>query len=102
MNWHTIFKRVKPVKQVTHINYELSNWQQEAFERNLKEGVVALQSGKPIRIYDDGRGYELAIRIKDQYILEYQKRLAEKIHIEKTGGVITIQFKIEEEEDNNE
>lgn len=69
---------------------ELNNWKQERYEKNVIEGVKSLQDGKPIHIHDDGRGYELALEIKRNYILEYQKRLAEKIKIEHVGSTIKI------------
>lgn len=61
------------------------NWKQEFYDRNVKEGVLALQRGSKVRIMDDGRGYELALEIKRQFILEYQKRLSEKIKIDGRG-----------------
>jgi hypothetical protein len=41
---------------------------------------------------DDGRGYELALDIKYQFLREYQKQLAEQIKIE-GNSTITIQIK---------
>jgi hypothetical protein len=58
------------------------NWKQENYERNVKTGVRALQEGRTISIMDDGRGYELSLEIKRQFILEYQKQLSEQIKIE--------------------
>ena len=67
------------------------NWKQEHYEKNVRQGVSSLQKGQEIRIMDDGRGYELALEIKRQFILEYQRQLAEKIKI--TGsGTITVSF----------
>jgi hypothetical protein len=37
---------------------------------------------------DDGRGYELALEIKKNFILEYQKQLSEQIKIEGHGNII--------------
>lgn len=86
----TIFKRKKPIAIMPEPNFE-DNWQQERYEQNIKHGVASLQKGQEIRIIDDGRGYELALEIKRQFILEYQRQLAEKIKI--TGGTtITVAF----------
>lgn len=68
------------------------NWKQEQYERNVKNGVEALKNGKMISIMDDGRGYELALEIKRNFILEYQKQLSEQIKIE---GISTITIKRE-------
>jgi hypothetical protein len=80
MNW-TIFKRQKPTVIMPEPKFE-DNWKQKQYEKNVKEGVLALQKGKTIKIMDDGRGYELALEIKHQFILEYQRQLAEKIKID--------------------
>ena len=80
MNWFTIFKREKP-SIMPEPNFD-DNWKTDTYERNVGNGVQALQSGKNIRIMDDGRGFELACDIKRQFILEYSKRLSEKINIE--------------------
>lgn len=68
-----------------------NNWKQEHYERNVKEGVASLQKGIGINIMDDGRGYELALEIKRQFILEYQKQLAEQIKVS-GNGTITVAF----------
>ena len=68
------------------------NWKAERYEENVKQGVKSLQEGKRINIFDDGRGYELALEIKHRFMLEYQKQLAEKIKIE-SGSQITIFLK---------
>lgn len=83
MNWIKIFKREKPVVTMPEPKF-YDNWRQERYEQNVKEGVLALQKGKSIKIMDDGRGYELALEIKHRFILEYQKQLSEKVKIE--GG----------------
>ena len=67
------------------------NWRQERYEKNVKEGVLALGKGKSIEIIDDGRGYELALEIKHRFMLEYQKQLSEKIKID-GQGIITVSF----------
>lgn len=85
-----IFKREKPNKPELMLPYE-DNWKIQQFENNVKSGVVALNEGKSIKIYDDGRGYELAIRIKQDYILQRTRALAEKIHIH-SDGIITIEI----------
>lgn len=82
----TIFKRKKPRQKMPEPEFE-NNWQQEQFEEKIKEGVESLQKGKVIIIHDDGRGFELACEIKRQFILEYQKMLAEKIKIKKNGAI---------------
>jgi hypothetical protein len=87
MNW-TIFKRKKPSNVMPEPNFE-NNWKTEHYERNVKAGVESLQKGKTISIMDDGRGYELALEIKRQFMLEYQKQLSEQIKIE-GNGIITI------------
>lgn len=69
------------------------NWKQERYNENLKEGLNALKNAKSVKIYDDGRGYELACDIKRQFILEYQKQLSERIKIDKNGNEIMIYFK---------
>ena len=87
MNW-TIFKRKKPSNAMPEPNFE-DNWKTEHYERNVKAGVESLQKGKTISIMDDGRGYELALEIKRQFILEYQRQLSEQIKIE-GNSTITI------------
>lgn len=90
----TIKKRIKPQVSMPEPKFE-DNWLQERYEQNVKNGVLYLQQGKPIHIYDDGRGYELALEIKQKFILEYQKQLSE--HIQITGlNPITISFKSSE------
>lgn len=81
MNITRIFKRKKPMQKMPEPNFD-DNWKQEQFEKKVKQGVSLLQIGKEVEIYDDGRGYELACEIKRQFILEYQKKLSEKIKIE--------------------
>jgi len=97
MNFTTIFKRQKPIKTFLEPNFE-DNWMQENYEKNVKEGVLALQHGKGVSIMDDGRGYELALEIKRQFMLEYQKLLAEKIKIE-GGSTIKVEKRIESNRD---
>jgi len=80
MNFN-IFKREKPKNTMPEPNFE-DNWKVEQYERNVKRGVESLKEGKTISIMDDGRGYELALDIKRQFILEYQKQLSEQIKIE--------------------
>ena len=80
MNFN-IFKREKPKNTMPEPNFE-NNWKVEQYERNVKRGVESLKEGKTISIMDDGRGYELALDIKRQFILEYQKQLSEQIKIE--------------------
>lgn len=57
------------------------NWKHDVYIQNVKQGVKALQEGRSVSIMNDGRGYELALDIKRQFILEYQKRLSESIII---------------------
>jgi hypothetical protein len=83
-----IFKKEKPKNTMPEPNFE-NNWKAEQYEKNVKQGVKSLQEGKTISIMDDGRGYELALDIKRQFILEYQKQLSEQIKIE-GNGTITI------------
>lgn len=90
MKWIKIFKREKPKQTMPEPKFE-DNWMAEGYQRNVKEGVLALQNGKSIKIIDDGRGYELACDIKRQFILEYQKQLSEKIKIS-GGSEITVSF----------
>jgi len=92
MNWY-IFERRKQ-KEMPEPKFE-DNWKQEYYERNVREGTLALTTGKNINIYDDGRGYELALEIKRQFILEYQKQLSEKIQIESSVNIITVKFRRE-------
>ncbi len=63
MNCISIFKRKKPTAIMPEPKFE-DNWRQEHYEQNVKDGVLSLQKGKSIKIYDDGRGYELALEIK--------------------------------------
>ena len=86
-----IFKRKKDNVQMPSPNFE-NNWMQEKYEKNVKEGVLALQKGRSVNIIDDGRGYELALAIKNQFILEYQKQLAETIKINNGNSTITIRI----------
>lgn len=90
MEWIKIFKREKPKQTMPEPKFE-DNWMAERYQQNVKEGVLALQNGKSIKILDDGRGYELACDIKRQFILEYQKQLSEKIKIN-GGSEITVSF----------
>jgi len=90
MSWKTIFKREKPIQAQMPSPQFGDNWKQDKYEQNLAEGVKSLQEGKSIQIYDDGRGYELAIEIKKNFLLEYQKQLAEKVNIDSTCGTIKI------------
>ena len=90
MKWTKIFKREKPINVMPEPKFE-DNWKQEHYENNVKQGVASLQKGREIRIMDDGRGYELALEIKRQFILEYQKQLSEKIKIS-GGATITVAF----------
>lgn len=85
----TIFKREKPISIIPNPNFQ-DNWKQDKYEKNVNEGLLALQKGKNINIMDDGRGYELALEIKQKFILEYQKQLSEKIKIDGSGNLITI------------
>lgn len=89
MNWKTIFKREKSIMPNPNFG---DNWMQEYYDKNVADGVRFLQDGKMIKIIDDGRGYELALEIKQKFILEYQKQLSEKIKIN-GGHIITISFK---------
>lgn len=91
MELFKIFKREKPQVVVPQPSFE-DNWKQEKYEENLKSGVGALQKGKQVVIYDDGRGFELACEIKKQFILEYTKQLAEKINIKNSAGKFTIEI----------
>ena len=84
-----IFKREKPNPPMPEPMFE-NNWRQEQYEKNVIQGVKALQQGKTISIMDDGRGYELALEIKRNFILAYQKQLSEQIKIE---GMNTITIK---------
>lgn len=68
-----------------------NNWMADKYQQNVREGVLALQNGKSVKILDDGRGYELACDIKRQFILEYQKQLSEQIKIN-GGPEITVSF----------
>ena len=68
------------------------NWKTKYYEENVKDGVLALQQGKAVKIIDDGRGYELAYDIKRRFILEYQRQLSEQIKID-GGAEIIISFK---------
>ena len=84
-------KRRKPEQQMPEPKFE-DNWMADKYLQNVKTGVLALQQGNSVKIHDDGRGYELALEIKRQFILEYQKLLSEKIQIT-AGSEITISFK---------
>jgi len=90
MNIFYIFKRKKPRVTLPKPEFE-NNWLDEKYQQNIKDGVAALQNGLPVHIFDDGRGYELALDIKRQFILEYQKQLAEKIKVE-SGPMIKVYF----------
>jgi hypothetical protein len=81
-----IFKREKLKSSMPEPMFE-DNWKQDQYEKNVKRGVDSLKEGKTISIMDDGRGYELALDIKRQFILEYQKQLSEQIKIEGTNTI---------------
>ena len=85
-----ILKRQKPIQMPTP-SFE-DNWKQEMFEKNVCAGVAALTAGKKVNIYEDGRGYELAVEIKRRFILEYQKQLSEKIKVESTSTGVVVSF----------
>ena len=92
MNWLTLFKRTK-AEPLQAENPLKSDWAQKQYEQNVIAGVRSLQEGREIRIYDDGRGYELALEIKHRFILERQKQLSEKIKIDKSAnGLISLHF----------
>lgn len=82
MKVFNIFNR-KP-REVDHEPIVVDEWAQKQFEKNVIQGIKALKNGKSVSIMDNGRGYELALAIKQGYILEYQKYLAQQIEI--TGG----------------
>ena len=84
--YFNIFKREKPNPPMPEPRFE-NNWRQEQYEKNVKQGVESLRQGKTICIMDDGRGYELALEIKKNFILEYQKQLSEQIKIEGYGNI---------------
>lgn len=67
----------------THI--EDNNWYQHRYNSNLKQGIEALGGVGQVSIFDDGRGYELALDIKSKFILNYQRMLAERIKITSTN-----------------
>lgn len=91
MDYFNIFKRRKP--QVREFPEDISNnWKQREYEKNVIEGARALEKGKSIKIFDDGRGYELALEIKREVILEYQRYLAERIKIKYCGSEILIKW----------
>jgi hypothetical protein len=90
MEFRTIFKRQKPQQSILPEPDFTDNWKYEQYEKNVLEGIEHLRKGKTIKIYDDGRGYELACDIKRRFILEYQKQLAEKIKINEFREVITL------------
>lgn len=72
----------------------LQDWRNENFEKNILEGVKCLQEGKSINIYEDGRGFELALAIKQRFILEYSKQLSESININHgSSGTINVTLK---------
>ena len=89
----TIFKRSEPQKQEKSFE---SNWKQEQFEKNVKQGVEALLRGKDVIIYPDSRDFELALEIKNQYIRLRMRELAEKIKVEPFSEGIKINFNTEE------
>jgi len=89
MKKFSIFKREQPQMPLPDFK---DNWLEDSFLKNIRNGVSSLEQGKEIVIYDDGRGYELACEIKRQFVLEYQKQLAEKIIIS-NGSTINICFK---------
>ncbi len=89
MELFKIFKREKPQEIVPQPNFE-DNWRQDHYEQNCKSGVAALQKGKRVEMFDDGRGFELACDIKRRFILEYSKQLAEKIEIKGSSGKYSI------------
>lgn len=80
-----IFKKQKPIEKVV-----VDDWEQKKFQRNIEKGIQSLKDGKSVNIMDNGRGYELALAIKNGYILEYQKWLAQQIKIS-GGSTITIE-----------
>jgi hypothetical protein len=86
-----IFKRSEP-KKSQEPKFE-DNWKAEQYEKNVRLGVASLQKGRAVKIYDDGRGFELALEIKREYILQRSRQLAEKIKI-KGSREITISMEI--------
>ena len=71
------------------------NCNEKRFQDNVISGVNALENGKDVMLYEDGRGYELALQIKQQFILNRQRELAEKIEVKPLNdGKIGILWKI--------
>lgn len=89
MSWFKFFKNKKVVVPMPEPK-PVDNWKTEHFNNNIEEGVNALRKGLPVHIYEDGRGYELAIMIKHRFILEYQKQLSNQIKININKDNITI------------
>lgn len=58
-----------------------ADWSFEKYDQKVKFGVKSIIKHGELFIYEDGRGYELALDIKKKFILEHTKRLAEKIKI---------------------
>ena len=85
----TIFKRSEPQKQEKPFE---SNWKQEQFEKNVKQGVESLFNGKDIIIHQDSRDFELGLEIKNQYIRLRMRELAERIKVEPCSEGIRITF----------
>lgn len=95
MNVFKIFKRVKPEKSHEDYKVDENNWEKDRFEKNVKDGIQSLFNGKEVRIYNDSRSYEAAIAIKNGYILERNKILSERIHINKECNYISIKMRNE-------
>jgi hypothetical protein len=73
---------------------EEDSWEEKHFKSQIKRGVEALASGKPVQLYEsvNDRSYELALEIKKEYLLMKQRELAKKIKIDKFGSTITISW----------
>jgi hypothetical protein len=88
MKMFSIFKKPKKTPYIEKV--VVDEWEQKNFEKNVAQGIQSLKDGRSVNIMDNGRGYELALAIKNGYILEYQKFLAQQIKIS-GGSTITIE-----------
>lgn len=94
--FHQITKRKKP-KETSYEKLEENTWDAKEFEKSVSEGVRAFASGTPVRVSNYGnRGFELILRIKQDYILLRQRELAEMLEISDVseGYILKMQNKL--------
>lgn len=58
------------------------DWRVDHYEKNIDIAVNSMRNNGRVLIFDDGRGYELALDVKRKLISDYLKGISENIHID--------------------